>query len=96
MEEKDIWSEKVLNSLENMQRAKPRADLFDEILQNIHTEPRVKTIRMEIIRIAAVAAFGLLMLNLYSIYSKSTFDQVENSTEINSHSIISNYSLYKN
>ena len=65
--EKEQWKDRIMNSLEGMERAEPDPALFDRLRPRLHARPR----RVSLQRVVGVAAtFALLcVLNGWTIYS---------------------------
>ncbi len=95
---KEKWVNKVMGSMEGIQRAKPAPDLFAKIEREI-ASPEGKIISMSQFRVAAAAAILLLAMNIFLLnqYAKSdTSDTSEWVSEVDSNEqLISNYNLYE-
>ncbi len=65
--EKEQWKDRIMNSLESMQRAEPDPALFEKLRAHLHAKPR----RVSLQRVAGMAAtFALLcLLNGWTVYS---------------------------
>lgn len=96
MKEKDKWIDDVLVSINNLERAKPSANLFARIENELDNDS-VEVIPIYKIRFAAVAAAILLMFNVFSIYNyvlTSETTSIDLSVE-NNQELISNYNIYE-
>lgn len=93
MEEKEIWTEKVLQSLEGINRAEPRDDLFNEISSKVEEKSPVKVISLNEFKWIAAVVF-LIFINTYSIINQFSIKTKISNNETAEISIITNYSLY--
>ena len=94
MEEKEIWTKKVLQSLEGMNRAEPRGDLFDDISLKIQEITPVKIIKIKELKWIAAAAVLLVFINTYSIFNQFSKADETWQNETSELSIITKFSLY--
>ena len=98
MEDREKWIEDVFDSMKGSQRAKPRADLFAKIEQEIqHPETRVIPLYQR--RIAVAAAIVLLAGNVFALRHYVNTSQTKGNEivmdETLSPGLISNYNLYE-
>ncbi len=84
--EKENWTEEVVESMQGSQRAQPRADLFAEIQEKVSTVG-LKTLPMVSLRNYAAAAVLIILLNTAAMIFYARHDRyLANETEsISSH-----------
>lgn len=94
MDQKEQWANEVLHSLEGIEKASPKDDLFAKITAQISKEKVAKVIPLHQVRWVAVAACFVIGINLY-VFS-SGMQMRKNTVEENSstYRIVSDYSLY--
>lgn len=95
---KEQWKDKVMGSLEGIQRAKPSPDLFDKIISEIDThEP--KSIPKMNLAIIILGILLLLLLNLFAINQYRTNITPTDSENIENENVqyafISDFKLYE-
>ncbi|MFT5617159.1 MAG: hypothetical protein ACI85I_000375 [Arenicella sp.] len=91
------WKDEVLNSLDGMQRAKPKADLFAKIEAQVY-DSELKIVPKSQFRLAVAATITLLIVNfsLAMNYTKSNGTNANSTNqEMTSDKLISNYNLYE-
>ena len=96
--DKEKWIGEVFNSMQGSRRAKPAPDLFAKIESRLQA-PEARIIPMMQIKIAAVAAVLLLVLNTIVLQEIVTTNQEKTSQALEEyqgdHSLISNYKIYE-
>ena len=93
LNEKNI--ERILNSMEGSNRAKPRPNLLQEIEQNLY-QPETKIISLRQLRLAAAAVLLLLVANVWAIQNTATNEsEISSTEELDSNSLIADYNLYE-
>ena len=92
MSKPEEWADEIMNSLEGIQRAKPRADLFDAIDAKIDALPQPKVIPIRRLAWVAAAACVVIFVNIYSLTSSTNTEIAEEQgTET---PLLSDYSIY--
>lgn len=86
--------DEILRSMEGSSKAKPRQDLFNNILTEIE-QPIAKTIPLKrvILSVCAVAVINLIAFFLLWQYSNSNQEEVQYIAS-NDVELISNYNIY--
>lgn len=95
----DKWIEEIFDSLEGIKRAKPDINLYATIENQLFSEES-KVIPINRLRIAAVAAILILLINVISLkvytYSSNSANTVESQTSNNyNQQLISNFKIYE-
>ena len=87
---------RILNSMQGSQRAKPREILFEQIMQEIE-HPIVRKIPVRQLRLAAAAAVFIVSLNAYTLKTFVLTQSMDNQVLVDENSgytLISNYQMY--
>jgi hypothetical protein len=93
-ENKDLWSDQILNSMAAHNRAEPSKDLFGKIKNSIDEESQVFTINQ--LRWTSAAAILVLFLNIWSLSQLDLSKQATRDKSFyNSTLIISDFNFYK-
>ena len=94
--DKEKWIDNIMESLEGSERARPDDALFDKIEQRV-MHPETRIIPLGRVRVAAVAAVLLLMINGLVINEYLTNDVTDdiNLAEVgDGYDLLSNYEIY--
>lgn len=91
---KEEWKNKVLNSLEGIQRAKPSKEVYLAIENEIYTIKRISTIQL---RWAVAAASLILVMNLFvfNLEENSPSSSEASLDNSNEYELLSNFTLYE-
>ena len=94
--DKEKWIDNAMRSLEGSERARPDADLFDKIEQQID-QPAATVIPLNRVRVAAVAAVLLVAVNAYVIRQYMGNVSIDKASLVKGGEIynpLSNYEIY--
>ncbi len=94
MDKKEKWANEVLQSLDGMQKAEPKADVFTKIITQINANEAVKIIPLKRLGWIAVAACLIIGLNLYVFKSRLQMVKNDLSKTSQKYEFITDYSLY--
>ena len=95
MQDKSKWLEEVLESTRGMAPAKPRADLYGQIMARLDKEmPNARLISLQMVSAAAACLLVLFALNLKAIsqYANAQTEEVQ-SEEASIGDIVDYYQL---
>ncbi|MGB3467414.1 MAG: hypothetical protein WBA74_19170 [Cyclobacteriaceae bacterium] len=84
------WKDKVLSSLERIERAKPPTDTFDKIASKITNDEQSSSLYLKIA--ATIALF--LLIDVLVLFSFQSTTQETGSEADHYSSVVSNYNLY--
>ena len=90
MNNEEIQINEILGSIDKIQRAKPRKDLFDAILKEL---PKAKIIPLKKLYWVAAASIILISINIATITNTSN-SKISSPTELNT-SLYLDYNLYE-
>lgn len=94
MNKKEQWASEIMQSLDGMQRAEPKTDLFAKITAQLPVKKQAKIVPLKHLRWIAAVACAIIAVNIYvfdaSIKSKkqTTYSQ---SMKTN---LVTNYYIY--
>lgn len=96
MDKKEQWANEVLQSLDNIERAEPSADLFAKISAQLPAkEKTAKVIPLRNLRWVAAAACFIISANIYVFGSGlNSAKQKAETASTQEYGLISDYSLY--
>lgn len=94
MDKKEQWVNEVLQSLDGIEKAEPKADLFAKITDKISKGEVTKIIPLQQLRWVAAAACIIIGVNIYVFTSGITTTKNTNINTTETYQILSNYSLY--
>ncbi|WP_339793113.1 hypothetical protein [uncultured Imperialibacter sp.] len=87
------WKDKIMNSLEGLDKAQPPANAFSKIQQKIHALPPKKKQRSD--NWMAVAAAIVLMVCSNIFFISSYVSSTETNSQLQSYTdLISSYNIY--
>lgn len=94
MNKNEQWANEVLHSLDGMQKATPKVDLFDKIMTQLPQEKKAKIIPLRKLRWAAVAASIIIGVNVYVFSSGMNQAGQNTATTATEYQLVTDYSLY--
>lgn len=94
MDKKEQWANKVIQSLDGMQKAEPSADLFAKITAQLSTEKVDNIIPLHRLSLVAAVACIFIVANIY-IFNNNIKNKQENIySQTTETTLLSNYLIY--
>lgn len=93
MNRKEQWVEEIMNSLDGIESAEPRADLFEKITAQLPADKVVEIIPLRRLRWVAVAACFIITLNIY-VFRHEIRTEFVTTRQIDNTDLLDSYALY--